>query len=153
MNVSITRVRPLIRLALAVALAAGVVIPVQAEITWTNYTTGNGLGSNHVEGIYADGGTIYAATRGGVSVSTNNGTSWTNYTMGDGLGSNWVLDVYAAGGTIYAATGDWPGSVGGLSIGASAVPEIDPAGFGSVAALVTGALGLIERRRLKAKAA
>ena len=33
------------------------------------------------------------------------------------------------------------------------VPEIDPAGFGSVAALVTGALGLIERRRLKAKAA
>ena len=35
----------------------------------------------------------------------------------------------------------------------SAVPEIDPAGFGSVAALLTGALGLIERRRLKAKAA
>jgi len=33
------------------------------------------------------------------------------------------------------------------------VPEIDPAGFGSVAALVTGALGLIERRRLKARAA
>lgn len=37
--------------------------------------------------------------------------------------------------------------------GTVAVPEIDPAGFGSVAALVTGALGLIERRRLKAKAA
>ena len=35
----------------------------------------------------------------------------------------------------------------------TAVPEIDPAGMGSVAALVTGALGLIERRRLKAKAA
>ena len=34
----------------------------------------------------------------------------------------------------------------------TAVPEIDPAGFGSVAALLTGALGLIERRRLKAKA-
>ena len=33
------------------------------------------------------------------------------------------------------------------------VPEIDPAGFGSVAALITGALGLIERRRLKPKAA
>jgi len=33
------------------------------------------------------------------------------------------------------------------------VPEIDPAGFGSVAALLAGALGLIERRRLKAKAA
>ena len=35
----------------------------------------------------------------------------------------------------------------------SAVPEIDPAGMGSVLALVTGALGLIERRRLKAKLA
>jgi len=32
----------------------------------------------------------------------------------------------------------------------SAVPEIDPAGIGSVLALVTGALGLLERRRLKA---
>lgn len=32
----------------------------------------------------------------------------------------------------------------------SAVPEIDPAGMGSVLALVTGALGVLERRRLKA---
>jgi formylglycine-generating enzyme required for sulfatase activity len=31
----------------------------------------------------------------------------------------------------------------------SPVPEIDPAGMGSVLALVTGALGLLERRRLK----
>jgi hypothetical protein len=37
--------------------------------------------------------------------------------------------------------------------GASPVPEIDPAGMGSVLALVTGALGLLERRRLKSKAA
>ena len=29
------------------------------------------------------------------------------------------------------------------------VPEIDPAGMGSVLALVAGALGLLERRRLK----
>lgn len=32
----------------------------------------------------------------------------------------------------------------------SAVPEIDPAGFGSVAAILTGAFGLIERRRKRA---
>jgi hypothetical protein len=37
--------------------------------------------------------------------------------------------------------------------GSSPVPEIDPAGMGSVLALVTGALGLVERRRLKAKGA
>ena len=34
-----------------------------------------------------------------------------------------------------------------------AVPEIDPVGMGSVLALVTAALGLLERRRLKAKQA
>jgi len=38
-----------------------------------------------------------------------------------------------------------------LVSGPAAVPEIDPAGMGSVLALVTGALGLIERRRLKAQ--
>lgn len=38
------------------------------------------------------------------------------------------------------ASGDW-------IIASSAVPEIDPAGMGSVAALVTGCLGLLERRR------
>jgi len=37
--------------------------------------------------------------------------------------------------------------------GSAAVPEIAPAGMGSVLALVTGALGLFERRRLKAKLA
>jgi len=36
-----------------------------------------------------------------------------------------------------------------LVAASSPVPEIDPAGMGSVLALVTGALGLTERRRLK----
>jgi len=35
-------------------------------------------------------------------------------------------------------------------VNSAPVPEIDPAGMGSVLALVTGALGLLERRRLKA---
>ena len=37
----------------------------------------------------------------------------------------------------------------GFRLAVSAVPEIDPAGTGSVLALVAGALALIERRRLK----
>jgi formylglycine-generating enzyme required for sulfatase activity len=45
-------------------------------------------------------------------------------------------------------------SVGGFRlaspVSSSAVPEIDPAGIGSVLALVSGALGLLERRRLTA---
>lgn len=36
------------------------------------------------------------------------------------------------------------------SISPSAVPEIDPAGMGPVLALVTSALGLLDRRRVKA---
>ena len=36
--------------------------------------------------------------------------------------------------------------------GASAVPEIDPASFGSALALVLGSLGMIERRRQQATA-
>ena len=40
-----------------------------------------------------------------------------------------------------------------LQIEASAVPEIDPNSMGSVLALVLGALGLLERRRLKVRLA
>lgn len=36
-----------------------------------------------------------------------------------------------------------------LNIAASSVPEIDPAGVGSVVALLAGAFGLVERRRVK----
>jgi len=45
-------------------------------------------------------------------------------------------------------TGDGP-TINALVVSAltSSVPEIDPAGFGSVAALLTGAFGLIEQRR------
>lgn len=64
-----------------------------------------------------------------------------------------------------SVAGDYAGSlkVSGLAsspniseaaaVSVNGVPEIDPAGFGSVAAVLTGALGLIERRRVKAKAA
>ena len=50
----------------------------------------------------------------------------------------WITDVASKGSvTVTAGTGPSP------------VPEIDPAGMGSVLALVTGAIGLIERRRQK----
>jgi sugar lactone lactonase YvrE len=94
-------------------LAAGAAIPADAhaQITWTNYTTGSGLGDTRVFGVYAAGSTIYAATDQGLSISTNGGTNWTNYTTGSGLGSNNMRGVYAASSTIYAATYG-----GGLSI-------------------------------------
>ena len=79
-------------------------------LSFTNYTTGNGLVNNAVTGVYASGSSIYAATFGGLSISTNNGSSWTNYTTAQGLANNFVIGVYASGSSIYAATS------GGLSI-------------------------------------
>jgi hypothetical protein len=133
----------LARLVIAFAFAAGAVIPAHAQTTWTNYTTGSGLGNNLVRGVYATGSTIYAATQGGgLSVSPNNGTTWTNYTTGSGLGSNTVYGVYAAGSTIYAATS------GGLSVGVVAVPE--PSTYAmALAGLACGGYSLFRRRRAR----
>ena len=84
--------------------------PAQATVTFTNKTTSNGLGNNYVNGVYAVGSTVYAATDGGLSISTNGGTSFTNKTTTNGLGDNTVNGVYAVGPTVYVATN------GGLSI-------------------------------------
>ena len=43
-------------------------------LTFTNYTTtstNNGLGSNNVNGVYASGSNIYAATGGGLSIASD----------------------------------------------------------------------------------
>ena len=73
-------------------------------LSFTNYTTGNGLGSDTVSGVYASGSSIYAGTTGGLSISTNNGTNWSNYTTTQGLANDTVRGVYASGSSIYAAT-------------------------------------------------
>ena len=70
-----------------------------------------GLGNNHVRGVFANGDTIYAATQGGLSISTDDGATWSTKTTKNGLGSDSVNGVYGSGSTIYAATGG-----GGLSI-------------------------------------
>jgi len=86
-------------------LIASLLTLAQAQLTWTNYTTANGLGNNFLFDVYATDSTIYVATRdGGLSISTNDGTDWTTYTTADGLGDNRVISVYAVGSTIYAAT-------------------------------------------------
>jgi hypothetical protein len=75
-------------------------------------TTVDGLGSNVVYGVYESGGTIYAATSGGLSISTDGGATFTNYTTADDLANNRVYSVFASGGAVYAGTNG-----GGLSIG------------------------------------
>ena len=117
-------------------------------LSFTNYTTTNGLGSDFVFGVYASGSNIYAATYGGLSISTNGGSSFTNYTTTSGLGSDTIYGVYASGSTIYAATD------GGLSIAQqsdptpSAVPGPLPL-FGAASAF---GFSRKLRRRLRAAA-
>jgi len=87
------------------------VAPNTSLTTWTQVLSGV------IQGVYVLGGlggSIYAATNGGLSVSTTSGASWTTYTTANGLGSNTVRGVYAVSTTvgtfIYAAT------TGGISI-------------------------------------
>jgi outer membrane protein OmpA-like peptidoglycan-associated protein len=65
---------------------------------------------NTVNGVYAVGSTVYAATSNGLSISIDGGATFITKTTANGLGSNNVLDVFAVGTTVYAATD------GGLSI-------------------------------------
>jgi hypothetical protein len=73
------------------------------------------------------------------------GSPWANYGNTRRLDDRWIWDNNDA--TTYEY------SMYAMSETLTVVPEIDPAGMGSVLALVTGALGFIERRRLKAKLA
>ena len=49
-------------------------LPTHAGAAWV----GSGLGDTRVNGVYADGSTIYAATNGGLSISTDGGATFTN---------------------------------------------------------------------------
>jgi hypothetical protein len=47
--------------------SCGLGISTNGGTSFTNYTTTNGLVNNHVNGVYASGSNIYAATYGGLS--------------------------------------------------------------------------------------
>jgi hypothetical protein len=94
-----------------VLVGGGLSISTDGGTSFTNKTTANGLGSNTVNGVYAVGNTIYAATAAGLSISTDGGLTFNNRTNANsGLGNDYVNGVYVVGNTIYAATD------GGLSI-------------------------------------
>ena len=90
----------------------GLFISTDGGANFTNYDDNDGLSENDVNGVFAVGSTIYAATIEGLAISTDiNATpAFINYVVADGLVDDFVNGVYAVGTTVYAAT------EGGLSI-------------------------------------
>jgi hypothetical protein len=86
------------------------------------------------------GGNLFALPIGYTSGSAISGTATYNGTFAS-------LGITPSQSYTYSWGGGSAGKFVTLNVGPSAVPEIDPAGLGSVLALVTGALGLLERRR------
>jgi YVTN family beta-propeller protein len=78
-----------------------------AVLSFTNYTTANGLYENTVRGVYAVGDTIYAATGGGVSISE------ASVTPGGNGGNGGNAGLFGRGGT--GGTGGIPGGVNGTN--------------------------------------
>jgi hypothetical protein len=94
--------------------------------------SGNVYAWNDLDGLAASGRS--RGIRGGYWLNTS---ALAMSSSSDYRGVNSPSDEYSSTGIRLAG-----------SVNSAPVPEIDPAGMGSVLALVVGALGLAERRRL-----
>jgi len=84
-----------------------------STLSWTKYTTTEGLPSNSIKDILFDkNGVLWIATPSGVS--KYNGTTFQNYTVADGLHSNAIGRLYCDNQNRIWAIGDY--SAPGLSI-------------------------------------
>ncbi|NBV47181.1 MAG: PEP-CTERM sorting domain-containing protein [Planctomycetia bacterium] len=146
----------------------------QSDTAPTAVTSGStGIGSAGSTGNFAnfnrtadwnnqDGNVTTVGTNGGPSVygafdMGGNVWEWNEALIGSSRGVRggyWINSAFNLSSSVRSAAGPSDENFAiGFRLAGSGVPEIDPAGLGSVLALVTGALGLLERRRLKAKVA
>lgn len=84
--------------------AVGFAVSHNNGISWSSYTTAQGLVSNEVNGICASKDNVYVATSTGLSVSRNSGTTWSTYTTAQGLVGNYIRGVYCLDSNVYVAT-------------------------------------------------
>ena len=148
----------------------------QSNSAPTVVTAGStGIGSAGSTGNFAnyDGTAVWNSQNGNVTTVGTNGVAsfygafdmsgnvgeWNDLTGAAGSrgvrGGNWLFDAVDLSSSDRGSGSPSSGSnlLGfrlASEVNSAPVPEIDPAGMGSVLALVTGALGLLERRRLKA---
>jgi hypothetical protein len=124
--------------------------------------TGLGTGSNN---LWSTG--LLSAPNELIDGTAANTTPWTGTAIvgggqmpgGQFLGASFVALAQSSNASFWMSAFSQPKAFTYAMFGVSeeltvsaTVPEIDPAGMGSVLALVTGALGLFERRRLKMRA-
>ncbi|MFK7905437.1 MAG: WD40/YVTN/BNR-like repeat-containing protein, partial [Chitinophagales bacterium] len=76
-----------------------------AQITFTTKSTDDGLGSNNVISLFAEGDNVYVGTQDGLSISTDNGDTFSHKTSTEGLAGLVIQDVFADGNKVYAAHG------------------------------------------------
>lgn len=127
-------------------LAFGTMIDGSTSGFWNSYPT-NGSAQDNLQlwdfanstGSFPVGTVGYAATK--ISVGSSFQYGWTEFLVNIGGSVTFIQQAYQSTPGVGIAVGD---------TGVSAVPEIDPAGFGSALALALGSLGMIERRRQKA---
>ena len=124
-------------------LAFGTMIDGATSGFWNSFPT-NGSAQDNLQlwdfanstGSFPVGTVGYAASR--ISVGGNFQYGWTEFLVNIGGSVTFIQQAYQ--------------STPGVGIAVGAVPEIDPAGFGSALALALGVLGMIERRRQQATA-
>jgi hypothetical protein len=76
---------------------------------WRNFTTKDGLPSDHAYSVRIDGDRVLVGTHDGLAVYENN--KWRTFTTKDGLAHNGVVSI-----DVNQLTGDvWIGTLGGLS--------------------------------------
>jgi len=127
-------------------LAFGTMIDSSTGGFWHSYPTGGSAQDNlqlwdfaNSTGSFPVGTDGYAATK--ISAGGSFQYGWTEFHVNIDGSLTYIQQAYQSTPGVGIAVGD---------TGVSAVPEIDPAGFGSALALALGSLGMIERRRQKA---
>lgn len=118
---------------------------------WSGSLLGTGPSRTKIH-LAVDGTDVNSYTWTGTN---DDGTAYSGYELGNG-GSAEYGDSNATSGFLAYSDDDPSYTMPMFAMsatltvaGPAAVPEIDPAGMGSVLALVTGVLGLLERRRLR----
>lgn len=93
---------------------------------------------------YATPGPAFALTGDSFAISVG-------YNWGDLISdrTNFLTTTFADWGVTPGSTRQYAITGSSETVTINAIPEIDPAGFSSVLALLAGAFGLVERRRVK----